>query len=64
MNTKSRFPIRPIPTAPAAARAKRFAISALLIGLCVARLAGCATTGTDASEIVAEHQVPENMSGT
>jgi hypothetical protein len=64
MNTKSRFPIRPIPTVPAAARAKRFAVSALLIGLCVARLAGCATTDTDAFEIVAEHQIVDNMSGT
>ena len=64
MNTKSRFPIRPIPTTPAAVRAKRFAISALLIGLCVARLAGCATTGTDTFEIVAEHQIVEDMSGT
>ncbi len=65
MNTKSRFPIRTIPTAPAAARGKRFAVSALLIGLCVARLAGCATTNTDAfNEIVAEHQIVDNMSGS
>ena len=64
MNTKSRLSIRPIPTVPAGARAKRFAVSALLIGLCVARLAGCATTDTDAFEIVAEHQIVDNMSGT
>ncbi len=64
MNTKSRFPIKPISTPLAAARAKRFAVSALLIGLCVARLAGCATTDTDAFEIVAEHQIVDNMSGT
>ncbi len=64
MNAKSRFPSRPIPTVPTAARAKRFAVSALLIGLCVARLAGCATTDTDAFEIVAEHQIVDNMSGS
>jgi hypothetical protein len=52
-----------MPTTPAAARAKRFAVSALLIGLCVARLAGCATTGTDAFEIIAEHQIVDNTSG-
>lgn len=64
MNAKSRFPSRPIPTVPAAARAKRFALSALLIGLCVARLAGCASTDSNAFEIVAEHPIVDDMSGT
>ena len=64
MNTKSRFPARSIPKATAAARVKRFAVSAILIGLCVARLAGCATTDTAAFGIVAEHQVVDNLSGT
>ena len=64
MNTKSRLSIRPIPPAPAAARAKRFAVAALLIGLSVARLAGCATTSADGFEFVAEHQIVDNMSGS
>ena len=64
MNTKSRFPVRPIPKAPAAARAKRFAVSALLIGLCVARLAGCATTDTGALGVVAEHPIVDAVNGT
>ena len=64
MNTKSRFSIRPIPKAPAAARAKRFAVSALLIGLCVARLAGCATTDAATFGIAADHQIDDNVSGT
>ena len=64
MNTKSRLSVRPIPTAPAAARAKRFAVTALLIGLCVARLAGCVTASTDGFEIVTEHQIVDNMSGS
>lgn len=57
MNSKSRLSVRPIPTAPAAARAKRFAVAALLIGLSVARLAGCATTSADGFNIVADHQI-------
>ena len=64
MNPKSRLSVRPMPTAPAAARAKRFAVGALLIGLCVARLAGCATTSVDGFDIVAEHQIVDNMNGT
>lgn len=64
MNTKSRLSVRPVPTAPAAARAKRFAVAALLIGLCVAQLAGCATTSADGFDMVAEHQIVDNMSGS
>ena len=64
MNSKSRLSIRPMPTAPAAARAKRFAVAALLVGLCVARLAGCATTLPDGFDIVAEHQIVDSMNGS
>lgn len=64
MNTKSRLSVRPVPTAPAAARAKRLAVAALLIGLCVAQLAGCATTSADGFDMVAEHQIVDNMSGS
>ena len=63
MNSKSRLSVRRIPPAPAAARAKRFAVAALLMGLCVARLAGCATTSADGFDIVAEHQIVDNMNG-
>ena len=63
MNTKSRFQPDQFQKL-AQPRVKRFAVSAILIGLCVARLAGCATTDTAAFGIVAEHQVVDKQSGT